>query len=87
MASGTVAGAGGQHGGEHQGCEDAVSGVLLWVDLSPRGAFPQLLALPLKQLLWEPLEKPAGTPGWKSQEKGQSATGASPWPTPPLEKA
>lgn len=46
-AGGTTAGAGGQHGWERRGCEDTVSGVPFWVDLSHQGSFPQLLALAL----------------------------------------
>jgi len=53
----------------------------------PSGHFPTVTGTALNRLLWGLLEKPSGPPGWNSQEKGQSARGASPWPTPPLEKS
>lgn len=42
-----------QCGWQYQGCEDAVSGVLICVQLSHRGAFPQMLALPLNNCFEE----------------------------------
>lgn len=63
VAGGTTASAGGWHGREHQGCEDAVPGVPFWVSLSHRGAFPQLLALPLNNCSedsWKSLQGPPG---------------------------
>lgn len=87
VAGGTTASAGGWHGREHQGCKDAVSGVPFWAGLSHRGAFPQLLALPLNNCSEDSWKSLQGPPRWKSQEKGQSARGASLWPAPPLEKS